>query len=116
MAPGKSTACERLDAHSGVVMTQDLLEALASERHAVGTHLAHADAVSPSLPGEDEGLHLSIVAILPIDQEESLSESQQALDRESTVDEASCRPLDGEIDDPARGPAAARDEVHQVSH
>jgi hypothetical protein len=67
MAPGKSTARERFEAYSGVVVTKDLLEAPASERHAIGSHLTHADAVSPSLAGEDEGLHFSIVAVLPID-------------------------------------------------
>src|SRR5439155_8805003 len=71
------------DLHAVVVVVQDVLVGLATQRHAVRADLAEADPVSPPLAAEDERLDLAVRAERAIQGEQILADAEGGANAEA---------------------------------
>src|SRR5262245_59400187 len=75
-----STSIRLGDVHSGIVVPDDLIVGRTGLRHAVGPHLAQADAVAPALAGEDEASDAALGVALPVHDEQVLAQPERPAD------------------------------------
>src|SRR5262245_60557316 len=94
-------------------MMQDLVVTLAAQRHAVGAHLAQADAVPPPLAAEDERLDLAAGVARAIDGEQVLADPEGGPDAEALEDEIAAAARDPDLHDAAAHPPAGRLDVDE---
>src|SRR6059036_361817 len=104
----------QLDA--GVVVPEDVAVARPPDGHAVGSHLAHPNAVAPSLAAENHPPELAVRPALPVDGEEALLQAEGGANVEAGQERLPLVADDPQRHHPTRHSPPLGNEVADLTH